>query len=116
MRIYKNINAIHKYKYNIKRLGDMFDKVDSICKMVRNGTELVGIYQEINKCQLLCVSCHTIVTKVEIICGFNRVKRQITKDYNDTNDEAVKETLMKKYSKLYSEFILGVYKQIKEVI
>jgi hypothetical protein len=95
---------------------DMFDKVDSICKMVRNGTELVDIYQEINKCQLLCVSCHTIVTKVEILCGFNRVKRQLTKDYNDTNDETVKETLMKKYSKLYSEFMSGVYKQIREVI
>lgn len=95
---------------------DMFDKIDSICKMVSNGTDLIDIYQEINKCQLLCISCHTVVTKIEVLCGFNRVKRQITKEYNETNDESIKETLMKKYSKLYSEFMSGVYKQIREII
>ena len=95
---------------------DMFDKTDSICKMIRIGIAMDDIYQEINKCQLLCVSCHTVVTKVEILCGFNRVKRQINKEYNETNDETLKESLMKKYSKLYNEFMCGVYKQIREIM
>lgn len=92
---------------------DMFDKSDSICKMVKNGKSIDDIYKEIDKCQLLCVSCHTVVTKVEMMCGFHRVKRQLTKEYNETNDENVKETLMKKYSKLYNDFMIGAYKQIR---
>lgn len=95
---------------------DMFDKSESICVMVKNGTMMSDIYHEIDKCQLLCVSCHTIVTKVEILCGFNRVKRQVTKEYNETSDGAVRESLMKKYSEKYNEFMSGVYKKIKEII
>ena len=94
----------------------MFDKSDSICKMVKIGTSMSDIYQEINKCQLLCVSCHIVVTKVEILCDFNRVKRQVTKEYNETSDETVKESLMKKYSNLYNEFMSSAYKQIRESI
>ena len=95
---------------------DMFNKSESICVMVKNGTVMGDIYNEIDKCQLLCASCHAVVTKVEILCGFNRVKRQVTKEYNDTSDEAVRETLMKKYSEKYNKFMSGVYKKIKEII
>jgi hypothetical protein len=95
---------------------DMFDKEESICKMVRNNTDLDDIYKEIDKCQLLCVSCHTVVTKVEILCGFNRVKRQITKEYNESNDKDNKDILMKKYSKIYNEFMTGAYKLIRASI
>jgi len=40
---------------------DMFDKTDSICKMIKDGTDMTAIYEEINKCQLLCISCHIVV-------------------------------------------------------
>jgi hypothetical protein len=95
---------------------DMFDKTDSICKMVRNGTEMDDIYKEIDKCQLVCVSCHTVITKVEMMCGFTRIKRQISKDYNETNDIATKDALMKKYSELYNSFMSGAYEQIRATI
>jgi hypothetical protein len=95
---------------------DMFDKADSICKMVKNGTDMIDIYKEIDKCQLVCLSCHTVITKVEMLCGFTRIKRQISKDYNETNDVATKDALMKKYSELYNSFMTGAYEQIRATI
>jgi hypothetical protein len=95
---------------------DMFDKSDSICKMVKNGTEMDDIYKEISKCQLLCLSCHTVITKVELMCGFTRIKRQITKEYNETNDALTKDALTKKYSELYNSFMMKAYNQIRASI
>lgn len=95
---------------------NMFDKSDSICKMVREGAQIDDIYDEINKCQLLCISCHSVVTKVEVICGFNRIKRQMTKEYNETNNEEIKNKLNKEYYELYNNFMIQVYNYIRKSI
>lgn len=93
---------------------DMFDKTSSICEMISTGVPIEDIYNEINKCQLLCISCHKMVTKIENQIGFIRFKKQITKDYNDTNDIIQKEELKKEYSKIYNEFMNKVYAILKE--
>lgn len=95
---------------------NMFDKSDSICKLVREGANIEDIYNEINKCQLLCVSCHSVVTKVEILCGFNRVKRQMTKEYNETSNEEIKNKLNKEYYDMYNNFMISVYNYIRKSI
>jgi hypothetical protein len=77
---------------------------------------MTNIYEEINKCQLLCISCHTVVTKVELQCGFTRVKRHLTKEYNETNDISKKDSLTKEYSKIYNKFMNEAYLIIKQSI
>lgn len=95
---------------------DMFNKSDTVCKMVRTGICINEIYNEIDKCQLLCVSCHTLVTKIEHKCGFIRFKQQLSREYSSTNDLIKKEELSKKYSEKYNEFMSKVYLYIKEII
>lgn len=69
-------NTIQAHKYDRFHYDhiNMFDKTDTIYKMVMNGECLEDIYLEIDKCQLLCISCHQMVTKMEVILGFTRQK------------------------------------------
>lgn len=92
---------------------NMFDKSDSICKMVREGVNIDNIYKEIDKCQLLCISCHSVVTKVELMCGFTRIKRQMTKEFNETEDEEKRNKLISEYSELYNKFMSEAYIYIR---
>jgi hypothetical protein len=95
---------------------NMFNKTDSICKLVREGVNIDIIYNEIDKCQLLCISCHSIVTKVEGMCSFIRIKRQMTKEFNETDDKEKKDKLIEEYSEIYSTFMNKVYAHIKASI
>jgi hypothetical protein len=95
---------------------DMFDKNDSICRMVRTGEVIDNIYNEIDKCQLLCLSCHTIITKLEHNCGFIRIKKNISKEYTESNDENKKKELIKQYSEKYNNFMSIAYNIIKKII
>jgi hypothetical protein len=76
---------------------DMFNKSESICEMVRSGCPVEDIYHEIDKCQLLCVSCHKLITKMEHLCGFVRLKKQMEDTEQDREAcSAVYQTLMRK--------------------
>ena len=57
---------------------DMFDKTSSICDMVRSGESLDAILKEVEKCQLVCSSCHVAITAIERRFGFMRLKREET--------------------------------------
>ena len=87
----------------------MFDKEDSIYSMVHDGTALDDIYREIDKCQLLCASCHAVVTKVETQCGFIGLKRKLNRLYVDTTDDSRKDELKREYSSLYEAVMTTVY-------
>lgn len=93
---------------------DMFDKSSSVCEMVRTGVIITDIYDEIDKCQLLCISCHKIVTKIEHLCGFIRFKRQLVKEYNDSTDVLKKESLISEYSNIYNKFMSKIYEILKD--
>lgn len=95
---------------------NMFNKTDSICKLVREGANIEEIYTEIDKCQLLCISCHSVVTKVEMMCGFTRIKRQISKEFNETEDKEKKDKLIEEYSELYNMYMKKVYNYIRHSI
>jgi len=49
---------------------NMFQKTHTIYKMVNEGYNIQDIYNEIDKCQILCIRCHHIITHIERKHGF----------------------------------------------
>ena len=84
--------------------------------MIKNGCRLEEIYKEIDLCQLLCISCHSIVTSIEQKTGFNRIKINMTKEYNKTEDREQKDKIMKQYSEIYEKYMNNVYEIVKKLV
>lgn len=61
---------------------NMFDKKDSICNMIKYGEDLADICIEIDKCQIVCISCHWIITNIERLIGLTKIKQQLTRKLN----------------------------------
>lgn len=102
-------------RFNYDHLN-MFDKDDSICSMVDKGCDMKDIFSEIDKCQILCVPCHYIVTCIEQKTGFTRIKSNLTRKYN--SEEITEEQYnfeKKKYQILYEEKMKSIYEQLKNV-
>jgi hypothetical protein len=55
---------------------NMFDKNGSVGNMIWTGDNIDKIKEEIHKCQLLCISCHSLVTYYEIKLGFTGKKKR----------------------------------------
>lgn len=58
---------------------NMFTKVNSVGVMMEEGAPAEEIIAEINKCQLLCVNCHGLVTRFEAKRGFITEKKRLNK-------------------------------------
>ena len=92
-------NICYAYATYNKEIGDrfhfdhvnMFEKSESICTMVMTGVPLSRIYMELDVCQLLCVSCHGLVTTLERRCGFMRMKNNMTRSHKKKVSESVNE-------------------------
>jgi hypothetical protein len=56
---------------------NIFDKTDSVCNMVKDDLDIECIKREIDKCQLLCIHCHYIVTRIEHKLGFIQMKKEL---------------------------------------
>lgn len=54
---------------------NMYSKTGSVGPMMFSGAPIDAIKEEIDKCQLLCISCHAAVTAFEHKFGFIRAKR-----------------------------------------
>lgn len=106
-------HSFSKFNYDHK---NMFEKSNSIYTMNKQGIHLEEIYKEIDLCQLLCISCHSIITTIEQKTGFNRIKINITKEYNKTNDNEQKEKIMKQYSEIYEKYMNSVYDIVRKLI
>lgn len=105
--------SLCKFNYDHK---NMFEKSNTIYTMNKQGINLEEIYKEIDLCQLLCVSCHNIVSSIEQRTGFNRIKINITKEYNKTNDIEQKDKIMKYYAEIYKKYMDSIYDIIKSLI
>jgi hypothetical protein len=55
---------------------NMFEKKGTVGTMLFDGVNMDTIKEEVKKCQLLCVGCHAIVTKMENRLGFTYLKRK----------------------------------------
>ena len=101
---------------------NMFEKEESICLMVRRGDTLEQIMAEASKCQVLCKSCHAVVTCIENIVGFRRIKTNLTRSVNGTlkdgevpTPEMITEA-KEKYSDIYKKTLEPLYPIIKHLI
>ena len=95
---------------------NMFDKNDSICSMVDRGDDMEDIFSEIDKCQILCVPCHHVVTSIEQKTGFTRIKSGLTRKYN--NEEISSElynTEKERYQIIYRDKMKSIYEELKKV-
>jgi hypothetical protein len=88
---------------------DMFDKSYSVCEIVRTGMVLEEAYGEIDKCQLLCISCHRLITQIEHQSGFIRLKRDMNSNYKDEQDDSKRKEIVQEYSKIYSTWMEKIY-------
>ena len=82
--------------------------------MVNEGLNIEEIYSEIDKCQILCLSCHHIVTDIEHRLGFTRIKQTLTRNLNQceiTEEEYNKQTLY--YQNIYEEKMRNIYEELK---
>ena len=93
---------------------NMFDKTDSICCMVDRGDDMEDIFSELDKCQILCLSCHHIVTSIEQKCGFTRIKTSLTRKYNngDISEEKYNEE-KRRYQGIYELKMKSIYGELK---
>jgi hypothetical protein len=102
-------------RYHYDHLN-MFNKDKSVCSMVNECVNIEEIFSEIDKCQILCLSCHHIVTDIERKLGFTRIKQMLTRNLNNceiTEEEYNKQT--QHYQKIYEEKMKDVYKELKLV-
>lgn len=103
----------NEQRFNYDHIN-MFDKSDSICSMVNDCVELPQILAEIEKCQILCISCHHKITDLESRLGFTRIKKNLTRQYNSndiTPDEYI--AAKNKYDKIYSAKMTELYEKLK---
>lgn len=94
---------------------NMFDKKDSICSMVNEGIPIEDIYAEIDKCQILCLSCHHIVTDIENKLGFTRLKQHLTRSVNqgDLTEEEYS-TQSNQYQSMYEKKMKDIYHKMND--
>jgi hypothetical protein len=77
---------------------NMFEKGDSVCSMINRGDSLETILAEAAQCQVLCASCHSVVTSVERQLGLHRAKGSLTR--SAANDEADLSAVSEGYAEL----------------
>lgn len=108
----KQTNICERFHYDHL---NMFDKKNSICTMVNEGACLDEIYAEIDKCQILCLTCHHMVTDIENKLGFTRIKQYLTRSLNH-GDITVEEYAEKTnhYQTLYEVKMKDIYKEIRK--
>ena len=100
-------------RYHYDHLN-MFDKEKSICSMVNEGISIQDIYKEINKCQMLCICCHHIVSDIEHKLMFTRIKQSLTRRFNlgEINEEEY--NLQKEfYQSLYESKMSHIYSELQ---
>jgi|AntAceMinimDraft_13_1070369.scaffolds.fasta_scaffold30521_1 hypothetical protein len=96
---------------------NMFDKENSICSMVNEGNTIEDIYLELDKCQVLCLSCHHIVTNIESKFGFTRIKQILTRKLNHCEITEEEYTQQKKeIGEIYVKKMYEIYDELKKCI
>jgi len=110
----KRTHILERYHYDHL---NMFNKVNSVCSMVNECVNIEDIYSEIDKCQILCLSCHHIVTDIERKLCFTRIKQTLTRKLNQneiTEEEYNEQTMY--YQKIYEEKMKFIYVELKQTL
>ena len=92
---------------------NMFDKENGIYSMVSDGRNMEDIHKEVDKCQVLCISCHHMVTSIERKTGFMDLKRDYTAAYlKQPENEELNRVLQEKYHKVMTP----IYVEMRQII
>ena len=92
---------------------NMFDKENGIYSMVSDGRNMEDIHKEIDKCQVLCISCHHMVTSIERKTGFFEIKRDYTSAYlKQPENEELNRVLKENYHKVMTP----IYVEMRQII
>lgn len=107
----KQTNNLCRFHYDHL---NMFDKEESICCMVKQGIDINYIYKQIDKCQILCFSCHDIISDIEKKYPFTRIKQILTRKYNnqEITEEEYNEEILNNQA-LYDKIMLNIYKNLR---
>lgn len=112
-----NISKIHStQRFHYDHIN-MFNKGDTIYYMVSKGCEISLIKEELDKCQLVCISCHSMITKFENKFIFTKIKSKLTRQLRRkqiTEEEYNVECI--KYNKIYEDKMTKIYSMIRENI
>ena len=96
---------------------NMFDKKDNVYDMVSRGDDIEIIIIELNKCQLVCISCHSIITHMENKFIFTKIKTQLNKQLRKQRITKEEYNLKcQEYSIIYREKMDKVYEMLKHKI
>lgn len=90
---------------------NMFTKISSVGEMMDRGDPAEDIIAEVAKCQLLCLNCHSLVTRFETKRGFMIKKKQLNKKISAGEDVT---ELRKKLFDEYEEVMTAMYPLIRE--
>ena len=109
---YRSFNYDHK---------NIFDKETDICSLIREGVDDYKIIDdELEKCNLLCVSCHNFITFLENNLPFIKMKKALNRYYinkdNINIDEVEYNKKIQEYYCLYNEVLVSIYPLIKKII
>ena len=88
---------------------NMFAKTGTVCEMLDKGCDESIIREEIGKCQLLCVPCHTIVTRYEQMAGFHADKKALNKR------KIGKEECRQEFYAQYEEIMAVLYPRLQDL-
>jgi hypothetical protein len=105
-----------KQRFHFDHLN-MFNKTDCIYDMVNKGKDFEIIKDELNKCHLLCISCHSVITNIENNLLFHRIKKKINNELK--NQEITEEEYQLKcneYNIIYKEKMNKIYFILKNKI
>ena len=105
-----------KQRFHFDHLN-MFNKTDCIYDMVNKGKDFETIKDELNKCHLLCISCHSVITNIENNLLFHRIKKKINNELK--NQEITEEEYQlkcNKYNIIYKEKMNKIYFILKNKI
>ena len=92
---------------------NMFDKSNSICTMVNEGYSIDTIFEELDKCQVLCLTCHHIITDIENKLVFTRTKNILTRKFNNNEISEHEYNLQKmELSLIYKNVMFDIYNKL----
>jgi hypothetical protein len=94
---------------------NMFTKNYNVGYMIENGCSKADLVAEIDKCQLLCISCHAIVTKMEHRYGFMIKKRKFNKILQKKLTSKV-EDYRKSLAEEYDSVMIPLYDTIRKIV
>lgn len=80
----------------------------------KKGCDIEEICKEIDKCQILCIECHNIVTDLEIKIGFIKIKTQLSKQ--SVNKKYVNEEDLLEYKQQYQLMFTSLQKHLQTEI